>query len=130
MPGPLEEQLKLSPYIANVMLHGANQHYNVAIVVLDLPAVQEWAARQRIALADPTKDARVEQFILEETRRCSSSFRRYEVPQRVLLISEDFTTDNDMLTPTLKLKRRNVESRYGAALEALYQTPDAPQAAL
>lgn len=44
--------------------------------------------------------------------------------------SEDFTTDNDMLTPTLKLKRRNVESRYGAALEALYQTLEAPQAAL
>ena len=42
------------------------------------------------------------------------------MPRRVLLIKEDFTTENDLLTPTLKLKRRNVESRYGAALEALY----------
>ena len=48
MPAPLEEQLKLSPYIANVMLYGADKPYNVALVVLDAAAVREWAAEQGI----------------------------------------------------------------------------------
>jgi long-chain acyl-CoA synthetase len=120
MPGPLEEQLKLSPYVANAMLHGANRPYNVALVVLDEPAVRQWASRRGLELADLTRDRRVEQLITEEVRRFSTEFRRFEVPRRVLLVAEDFTTENDLLTPTLKLKRRNVTSRYGAALEALY----------
>src|SRR6516165_8744635 len=43
MPSPLEEELKLSPYIANVMLHGHNKPFNVALVVPDATAVERWA---------------------------------------------------------------------------------------
>ncbi len=129
MPGPLEEQLKLSPYIANVMLHGANRPYNVALVVIDGAAVRAWAKEQGVELADPARDPRVEQLVLSEIRRCSTAFRSFEVPRRMLLITEDFTTENDLLTPTLKLKRRNVEARYGAALDALYAAPTEAAAA-
>ncbi|MBK7976567.1 MAG: AMP-binding protein [Deltaproteobacteria bacterium] len=120
MPGPLEEELKLSPYIANVMLHGANRPYNVALVVIDEPAVREWLSQQGGELDDLTSDPRVERLIDDEVRRAASSFRGFEVPRRVLLVREDFTTENDLLTPTLKLKRRNVEKRHGAALDELY----------
>ena len=120
MPGPLEERLKLSPYIANVMLHGANRPYNVALVALDVAAVRAWASERGITLEDPARDPRVERLILAEMRRLSSLFRGYEVPERVLLTADEFTTENDLLTPTLKLKRRNVEQRFGASLEALY----------
>lgn len=123
MPGPLEEQLKLSPYIANVMLHGANRPYNVALVVVDEPAVRTWAAERRITIDDVTRDPRVQQLIVDELERLSTSFRNFEVPRRVRLIREDFTTDNGLLTPTLKLKRRNAESRYGVALDELYREP-------
>lgn len=123
MPAPLEEQLKLSPYIANVMLHGANRAYNVALVVLEEASIRAWAVAQGIELTDITRDARVEQLIGAELERLAEGFRPYEVPRRALLITEDFTTDNDLLTPTLKLKRRRVESRYGAALDALYEQP-------
>jgi long-chain acyl-CoA synthetase len=123
MPGPLEEELKLSHYVTNVMLHGANQPYNVALVVLNVPAISAWAAQRGIELDDPARDARVEQLILAELRRLSAHFRGYEAPRRVLLTTDEFTTANDLLTPTLKLKRRNVELRYGAALDALYAEP-------
>jgi long-chain acyl-CoA synthetase len=120
MPGPLEEQLKLSPYVANIMLHGANRPFNVALVVIEPTAISAWAQERGFQLADPCSDPRVEELILSDIRRWSSAFRSFEVPRRVQLIAEDFTTDNDLLTPTLKLKRRNVELRYAAALEALY----------
>lgn len=124
MPGPLEERLKLSRYIAHVMLHGANRPYNVALVALDLAAVRAWASEHGIRLEDPARDPRVERLVLDEILRWSSSFRGYEVPRRVLLTASEFTTGNDLLTPTLKVKRRNVEQRFGAALEALYAEPE------
>ena len=49
-----------------------------------------------------------------------ASFKGYERVQNFVLVAEDFTTDNGMLTPTLKLKRRVVLERYGADLDALY----------
>ena len=39
----LEEAIKLSPYISNVMVHGANKPYNVAVVTLDPEAIKKWA---------------------------------------------------------------------------------------
>ena len=120
MPGPLEEDLKLSRFVTNVMLHGANRPHNVALVLLDVAAVRAWASEQRIELAHPARDPRVEQLILSEIRRLSSHFRGYEEPRRVLLSTDELSVENDLLTPTLKLKRRNVEQRYGAALDALY----------
>jgi long-chain acyl-CoA synthetase len=43
--------------------------------------------------------------------------------QDFALISEDFTADNGMLTPSLKLKRRNVLEKYGPMIDALYKKP-------
>ena len=60
------------------------------------------------------------QLILSDLERLSSSFRSDEVPRRVHLISEDFTIESGLLTPSLKLNRREVEQRYAAALAALY----------
>src|SRR5438046_10098377 len=42
VPSPIEEELKLSPYIANVMVYGANKPFNVALIVPDAEAVSRW----------------------------------------------------------------------------------------
>src|SRR6185503_7928382 len=52
VPTPLEEDLKLSPYIANVMLHGANRPYNVALIVPDMEALGRWAKENGVTLND------------------------------------------------------------------------------
>ncbi len=125
MPGVAEEKLKLSPFIANVLLYGDGRPYNVAIVVPDRKALEEWARGEGIELADPARDARVHDLLLSEiTARGHEVLRRYEVPKRVLVVSEDFTTDNGLLTPTLKLKRRQVVERYRKELDALYASSE------
>ena len=47
-------------------------------------------------------------------------FKGFEAIKDFALIAEDFTTDNGMLTPSLKVKRRKVIEKYGKAVEALY----------
>jgi long-chain acyl-CoA synthetase len=121
VPSPLEEELKLSPFIINVMLHGVNKPHNVALVVPDLPALQNWAKEQGHTLGDITKDPKVRELLRGELEKYSATFKSYERPKNFAILTEDFTTENDMLTPKLSLKRRNVLARYGADLEALYR---------
>lgn len=120
VPSPLEEELKLSPFIANVMIHGANKPYNVALVVPDKAALEKWAADNGKTLGDVEKSDEVKQLIEEELKKYAKGFKGFERPEKFVLTSEDFTTDNGMLTPTLKLKRRNVLQKYEPALDALY----------
>jgi long-chain acyl-CoA synthetase len=121
MPSVLEEVLKLSPYIANIMLYGDGRPFNIALVVPSPPAVSGWAKEQGFELADDlTADPRVRTLIAGELERLAIDFRGFERPRDFLLLKEDFTTDNGLLTPTLKLKRREVVARLGAQIDALY----------
>ena len=124
MPSPLEETLKLSPYVLNVLLYGDNHPYNVALVVLDVDAVRAWGKSNDILLErDLTTDGNVRRLIESELLRLAASFRGYERPRAFALLTEDFTIESGLLTPSMKLKRREALKRYGAALEALYEEP-------
>jgi long-chain acyl-CoA synthetase len=120
VPSPLEEKLKLSPFIANVMLYGANKPHNVALVVPDVEALRGWAEKEGVALGDVTRNERVRELLRKEIETLSRDIKGYERVQDFVVTSDDFTTDNGMLTPTLKLKRRVVLERYGPELEQLY----------
>jgi long-chain acyl-CoA synthetase len=122
VPTPLEEKIKLSPYISNVMVSGMNREYNVAVVIPDYEVLKGWAAEKGLD-PNPASLARNEQLralIEEEVEKLSAEFKGYEKVRRIYIGDEDFTTDNGMLTPTLKLKRRIVQQRYNDAIESLY----------
>jgi long-chain acyl-CoA synthetase len=120
VPSPLEEELKLSPYILNTMLFGLNRPYNVALVVIDEPALGKWAREKGLAVTDFTSDPAVRELIGQELESRGHHFRSYEKPKAFLLISEDFTVENGLLTPSLKVRRNLVLARYLPSLEALY----------
>ncbi len=123
VPAPLEEQLQLSPYIMQIFVDGANKLYNAALIVPDREALEKWAAEngvggsyQQILQADQTKD-----LIAGELEKYSQDFKGYEQVKQFELIAEEFTTENGMLTPSLKLKRRKVQEKYGDKLAGLWQ---------
>jgi len=120
VPSPLEEELKLSPYILNAMLFGLNRPHNVALVVIDEPAVAKWAREKGLEIKDFTNDAAVKELIQGELEARAHNFRGYEKPKAHLLIREDFTVENGLLTPSLKVRRNLVLARYQPSLEALY----------
>jgi long-chain acyl-CoA synthetase len=121
MPSPLEEELKLSPYFANVMLHGDGRPFNVALVVPNEPAVRGWAVEKGIDLGtDLLRDERVRALVANELEERAHDFKGFERPRDFELVAEDFTVDNGLLTPTFKLKRREAAARYAALIEAMY----------
>jgi len=124
VPTPLEEQLKLCPFILNVMVFGDNKPYNVALVVANVAAIEKWGTEQQMTLprdADALlKDERVKSHMRQQIEKYGAPFKGFESIQDFALLKDDFTTDNGMLTPSLKLKRRKVVEVYGPVLEQLY----------
>ncbi|MFW6197621.1 MAG: AMP-dependent synthetase/ligase [Myxococcota bacterium] len=123
VPTPLEEHLKLSPFISNAMVYGDNKPYNVGLIIPDMDTLQKWASEQGLDTSDPQKlieQPQVRERIREEIERHSSEFKQYEKLKDFTLQLQDFTTENGMLTPTLKVKRRVVIDQFGDQIQKLY----------
>jgi len=124
-PAPIEEQLKLSPLIANAMVCGANKPFNVALIVADMAAVKAKLYGDQPVIPGHAPetllaDGRVHEAFAAEIERLTAEIKGYERIKKFALIADDFTQENGMLTPTLKLKRRNVLARWGSEIEKLY----------
>ncbi|WP_437774982.1 AMP-dependent synthetase/ligase [Sorangium sp. So ce1097] len=122
-PAPIEEKLKLSPLISNAMVYGDNRLFNVALIVPEAAALAEWAKGEGLTFDSPAamlKHPRVIARVQEEVDRCLSGGKGFEKIKKIALADEDFTSENGMLTPTLKLKRRVVLQKYAPVLDALY----------
>ncbi len=122
VPTPLEEKIKLSPFVSNLMVYGMNQNYNVAVVIPDFDTLGKWATENGLP-NDPAQlvnDNRVVDVVFAEVEKYSEGFKQYEKVKKIALGAEDFSPDNGMLTPTLKLKRRIVLKHYSDVIDALY----------
>jgi long-chain acyl-CoA synthetase len=124
VPSPLEEQLKLSPFVANAMVYGDNKPYNVALIVPHVDAVRKWAAANHIALpqgADElVNDERVRGLFSKEIAAHTTSFKGFERIMDFALVPGDFSVERDMLTPKLSLKRRKIIEAYTPVIEQMY----------
>ena len=122
-PSPLEEQMKLSGFISQAMLFGFNKPHNIAVVVPDMESLVKWAKQKGITDTTPealVRNPEAEKLIQDEIVKFATDLKNYERPHRVLLVTDEFTPENDMLTPSLKLKRRNVITQYEQQIEELY----------
>lgn len=123
VPTPLEEQLKLSPYVLNVMVYGDNRPFNIALLVANVDACSKWAQDNGVSESDPEKllaSDKVRELFKAEVESFGAKFKGYEGVKDFALIAEDFTPDNGMLTPSLKVKRRKVLEKYGDMINGLY----------
>ncbi len=124
VPAPLEEQLKLSPFINQIMIEGTNKPFNAAIIVVDVDTTKAWADERGLSVDAAIATPEFTEQIKAEIDKWGSNFKGYEKPKRFKLVTEEFSTENEMLTPSLKVKRRVVMERYGDDLEALYGDSD------
>jgi long-chain acyl-CoA synthetase len=123
VPTPIEEQLKLSAYILNVMVYGDNKPYNVALVVANLGPVQKWAEENGCADSNIDRlleNPKVRAYFKADLDKYGEKFKGFEGIKDFALIGEDFTTENGLLTPSLKVKRKQVTDKYKPLIEGLY----------
>ena len=124
VPSPIEEQLQLSGFVSQVMVYGEQRPYNVAVVVPDIEYLEKWAAENNLDSSDLEvllADTRVQELFTTEMNRGLASIKRYERVRDFVLEPEEFTPENGMLTPSLKIKRRAVMAKFGAEIDAMYE---------
>lgn len=131
-PAALESKLQLSPYILQAMIYGANRPFNVALIVPDPINIKEWAAAQGITETDIAKlnqNPKVRELVRDEIAKLSTEWKGYEKPKDFALLSKEFTVEDDLLTPKLSMKRRNIIKRYENDIEKLYAANGAAKVA-
>lgn len=122
-PAALEEEISLVPWVQNVLIFGENRPFTIALVVPDFLMVERHAEKNGISgdIRQLIENADIQAMITGEILKVlRGRFGGYEIPKKFLYLTEGFTSENGMLTQTLKLKRRVVLEKYRDRIEALY----------
>jgi len=111
------------PWVQNVLIFGENRPFTIALVVPDFLMVERHAEKNGISgdIRRLIENADIQAMITGEILKVlRGRFGGYEIPKKFLYLTEGFTSENGMLTQTLKLKRRVVLEKYRDRIEALY----------
>jgi len=122
-PQPIEGMAKRSKYVANAVMIGDKRKFCVMLVVPQFDHLERWAGYKNLVYADhdglislPTAQAKMH----KEVFRQLEGLAPHELPKKIMLLEHDFTIESGDLTPTLKVRRRIVERKYGRQIDALY----------
>ncbi|MEP6674034.1 MAG: long-chain fatty acid--CoA ligase, partial [Ferruginibacter sp.] len=122
-PQPIENKMKESPFVEQMMIVGAEQKFVGALIVPSFPNLKEWMRKQGINFTTNEEVIHLPQ-ILGLYRDLIDSFNTFfnhvEQVKKFELLPNEWTIDTGELTPTLKLKRKVIMERYRDAYERIY----------
>jgi long-chain acyl-CoA synthetase len=123
-PSELENDLKFSPYITDAVVIGDKRPYLTVIIMIDQENVEKFAQDADVPFgnyASLTQATAVQVLIQAELDRVNHKFARVEQLKKFFLLATQLTAEDEELTPTMKLKRKLVEKKYAAQIDAMYQ---------
>ena len=127
-PQPIENSLKLSPLVGVAAILGEKRKFPAVMISPNFALLEEWARTNNISFssrAELVAHPRVQALYEEIVEGINQNLARFEKLKRVLLVADEFTSDNGVLTPTLKLRRRVIEDRYRQQIDDLYAQAEA-----
>ena len=121
-PSRVEGMLTVEAELAQAMVYGDQRPHLVALLVPDPDFVAEWSKRNGAAndLAVLAEDGDFRKALNDAVDRVNAKLSIIERVRRIIVAPEPFTIENEMMTPTMKLRRHVIKSKYGDALERLY----------
>ena len=122
-PQPIENQLKQSPYISEIMLLGDQRSTVSALIVPSFDEIKEYAKEQQLETGDMAallQTQEIQRLIRGEINQYSSDLADFERVRRFTLMAEEFSEKSGEMTPTLKLKRSVVMENHKAAIDQMY----------
>ena len=124
-PQVIENKMKESPYIEQIMIVGDdNKKFVSALIVPSFQEVENWAKSQNLSFANSeamVKDAKVIALLQQEINKFNVDFGKWEQVKKFVLLPKEWTVESGELTPTMKPKRKVVNEVYKAAIESMYQ---------
>lgn len=122
-PGDMEAAILRDLVFDQVMVIGEARPYLSALVVLNMENWKKFSAGQGINVeaANDAQKEQIEEILLDKIAHQTREFPGYARIHKVAIIPEPWTIDNEMLTPTLKLKRSKIMAHYKDVVETLYE---------
>ena len=122
-PMPIENLISDSPYVDQVVVIGEKRPFLIALIVPDFNILKEFAASEGIVTATTREliEHKSVQLIFEKLMRTvSRQLATHEKVRKFLLVDTPFTIENGQMTPTMKLKRKEINARYVAEINKVY----------
>lgn len=125
-PLPIEEKLMNSPLISQTVLIGDGRKFCSAIITINKEAVINTLGSKasEANLNDPSQCKIVEDVIWTHISEVNKSLASYEGIKKAHITSDEFSVENGLLTPSMKIKRKEVEKRYEKEIESFYSQHD------
>ncbi|MFA9452434.1 MAG: long-chain fatty acid--CoA ligase [Candidatus Aminicenantaceae bacterium] len=123
-PQPIENILKLDPFIEGALLVGDRRKFISALIVPSFEKLEEYAKSNSIAYdsrQDLVTKETIIQFYEKLIDRITPNLASYEKIKKVILMGRDFEIEKGEMTPSLKVKRNIVEEKYTSEINSLYQ---------
>ena len=123
-PSELENELKFSPYVTDAVVIGDKRPYLTVIVMIDQENVEKFAQDNDVPFSNYeslTRTQEVLDLIQGEIDRVNAKFARVEQIKKFFLLETQLSAEDEELTPTMKLKRKLVQTKYAPRIEAMYR---------
>ena len=123
-PGKMENKFKESPFIEQFMVIGEGRKFPSALLVPSFEHLKEWCKKKGVEytnVEEMLKNEQVRERIRREVDEKNKAFSHWEWIKRFVLIANEWSIEGGELTPTLKVKRKEVQEKYSEKIEGVYQ---------
>ncbi|MGQ4418879.1 long-chain fatty acid--CoA ligase, partial [Streptomyces sp. SAS_269] len=124
-PAVLEDRLRSRSPVGQCLVVGDGRPFVAALITLDPEAVAHWLTVRKLPpdtpLAELVRDERLRREVQKAVDHANEAVSRAESIRAFALVEGDFTEENGLLTPSLKVKRHAVTAAYAERIEALYR---------
>lgn len=122
-PGPIENRMKESPFIEQMMVVGADRKFTSALIVPSFPNLKLWCTQNKVNFSsndEIVNNAAVNALFHSIIESSNAEFNHVEQVKKFKLLQHEWTIDGGELTPTGKMKRRAITEKYSPEIEKIY----------
>jgi long-chain acyl-CoA synthetase len=122
-PAPIEQMIKSSRFISQVVLIGSERKFASALIVPNFEQLESYAHLKGLQLKTPAEfcaDARIKDLLERQVAETTQGLAQFESVKKIALMENEFTVEGGELTPTLKIKRRVIDEKYKDVIDGIY----------
>ncbi|MFB6284340.1 MAG: long-chain fatty acid--CoA ligase [Halobacteria archaeon] len=124
-PQPIEDRFTTSAVVDQICVIGDQQKFVSALIVPDFSYIRDRAEDEGIDLPEGNGElcdtVYARERVGEEVERVNQNLYDFDTIKEFRLLPENFSEENDLLTPTLKMKRRNIKDRFSDEIDSIYE---------
>ncbi len=125
-PQVVENKMRESPFIEQILVVGEGQKFISALIVPAFGAVKKWLEHHQHAVPDSRAEIcimpEVRKLLREQLNKFNAEFSQVEKVKKFTLLPKEWTIDTGELTPSLKVKRKVMEEKYAAEIADFYES--------